>query len=151
MSAITLPPTFPVVGLGAAAICFLQFFQMGVVGSARKAAKVPYPNLYVSDADAKADQNKYKFNCAQRAHGNTLENVPSVIALFGFLSVFHPIVATSAVVVWVFGRVFYTLQYAAGNPAKRNGGVAISHYLGILTLLFGSLYVAVTKSIEVFA
>ncbi|KAL1412037.1 hypothetical protein Q8F55_003034 [Vanrija albida] len=149
--AITLPPAFPVVGLGAAAIAFLQIFQMGVVGAARKAAKVPYPNLYVSDAEAKADKLKLKFNCAQRAHGNTLENVPSILALFGFLSVFHPIVATSAVVIWAFGRVFYTLQYAAGNPNNRNGGLARTHYIGVLTLLFGTLYVAVTKSIEVFA
>ncbi|TXT07373.1 hypothetical protein VHUM_03093 [Vanrija humicola] len=92
---------------------------MATVGAARKAAKVPYPNFYVSDAEAKADQNKYKYNCAQRAHGNTLENVPSVIALFGFLSIFHPVVATSAVVVWCIGRVFYTVRGVVGPPVPR--------------------------------
>lgn len=83
MSAITLPPTFPVVGLGAAAICFLQFFQMGVVSSARKAAKVPYPNFYASDAEAKADQNKYVRGESIRGRGRWVDGSERDPALLG--------------------------------------------------------------------
>jgi hypothetical protein len=48
--------------------------------------KVKYPNLYASDAEAQADPAKKVFNCVQRSHANTLEFVPYVLSLFGYLS-----------------------------------------------------------------
>lgn len=42
------------------------------VSAARKAANVKYPAMYATGED----QASIKFNCAQRAHYNTLENLP---------------------------------------------------------------------------
>jgi hypothetical protein len=46
---------------------------------------VSYPTLYVSEADAKADAKKMKYQCTQRANQNTLESVPFVLSLLLFL------------------------------------------------------------------
>jgi hypothetical protein len=58
-----------------------------LVGKTRKEAKVPYPYTSCSAAEVKEDTTgaKNKFNCAQRAHLNTLENV--TVFLFTLLYV----------------------------------------------------------------
>lgn len=56
-------------------------WQSIVVGKYRKAANVPYPQAYAEKAEADASLDAKKFNCAQRAHQNTLESIPIVFAL----------------------------------------------------------------------
>lgn len=51
-----------------------------------------------------------QFNCAQRAHQNTLESVPFILASTAFLGLFHPKAATAGALSWVFGRIFYTVS-----------------------------------------
>jgi hypothetical protein len=48
----------------------LSFVQGSVAGGKRKTAKVPYPNMYATREEMKANKDAYRFNCAQRAHGN---------------------------------------------------------------------------------
>lgn len=50
------------------------------------------------------------FNCAQRAHANTLEFLPTVLTFFAYLGCFHPKVATGSLVLWVLSRVSYTVS-----------------------------------------
>ena len=50
-----------------------------VVGKHRRAAKVPYPNAYVTRAEAKEDNAKHLFNCAQRAHVSYQEHWPTML------------------------------------------------------------------------
>ncbi|AAW46172.1 hypothetical protein CNBK1400 [Cryptococcus deneoformans B-3501A] len=149
MSAITLPAAFPVVGIPIFATFLLNTWQQILVMKARKESGVKYPTLYVPEAEAAADAKKMKFNCCQRAHANTLENIPYVLAFFGFLSVFHPKIASAAMLMWVIGRVQYTAGYASGDPAKRIGNIYRISYLGFFTLAFGTLGVAVQKSCSV--
>ncbi|WWC66912.1 uncharacterized protein I206_100819 [Kwoniella pini CBS 10737] len=149
MSTFVLPPAFPIVGLPLVGAFALNLFQQTRVMSARKEAGVKYPTLYVSEAEANADPKKMKFNCVQRAHGNTIENIPYMLALFGFLSVFHPKLATIFMSHLVIGRFSYTIGYSSGNPLGRMSLIYKSSYLSLFGLFLTSAYVAVVKSIEI--
>ncbi|WWD22362.1 hypothetical protein CI109_106853 [Kwoniella shandongensis] len=148
MSFITLPSAFPVVGLPIVGAFMLNAFQQTTVTRLRKEAGVAYPNAYASDAEALKDIKKMKFNCAQRAHANTIENIPYVFALFAFFSVFHPKVASASMLIWIAGRVSYTIGYVSGDPKKRVGPAYFASYLGLATLFFGSAYIAVQKTYQ---
>ncbi|WVQ80393.1 hypothetical protein IAT38_002498 [Cryptococcus sp. DSM 104549] len=150
MATFTLPPAFPIVGIPLAAVFALTSYQSMSVMSARKAAGVKYPNCYASAAEAEADPKKMKFNCAQRAHANTLENLPQTLALFGFLSLYHPKVASAALLVWCYARLAYTQGYATGDPSKRISITYQIGYLGLATIVFGAFGVAIQKSIPLF-
>lgn len=81
----------------------------------RRAAGVTYPTLYATEAEAAADPKKKVFNCAQRAHANTLEYLPSILSMFAFLGCFHPKIATASVLVWVLSRFSYTVSWEGGE------------------------------------
>ncbi|KAI8893951.1 hypothetical protein BC833DRAFT_606730 [Globomyces pollinis-pini] len=51
------------------------------VSGARKRANVPYPYMYATREEAEKEPTKHLFNCAQRAHQNTLENYPQFLML----------------------------------------------------------------------
>ena len=59
-----------------------------------------------------------KFNCAQRAHHNTLEVMPHTLFTLLFSGLRYPGAATALGAVWLFGRIVYTMGYATGDPAK---------------------------------
>ncbi|KAK4685300.1 hypothetical protein P7C73_g4857, partial [Tremellales sp. Uapishka_1] len=145
-----IPPAFPLVGLAVASTYALSAWQFIRVGGARKAAKVDYPNLYASDAEAKADPKKMVFNCHQRAHANTLESIPYILAMLLFLGFYHPKFASGSTALWVIGKIGYTIGYATGNPKKRTNPVSAISYFGLLGLFFGSIYVAGTKTYELY-
>ncbi|KAL0098049.1 hypothetical protein J3Q64DRAFT_1631884, partial [Phycomyces blakesleeanus] len=94
------------------------------VGSARKAAGVPYPYAYAEKAEAEKDPKKNIFNCTQRAHQNTLEFFPIYITLLLMGGISHPIIATSSGAAWLIGRFIYVSGYTTGQPAKRIPGAA---------------------------
>jgi glutathione S-transferase len=73
------------------------------------------------------------FNCAQRAHQNTLEIFPvySTLLLIGGLK--YPEISSGAGLVFLLGRYVYASNYATGDPAKRTRGGFYA--LGLLTLL----------------
>ncbi|GFZ50693.1 hypothetical protein JCM24511_08451 [Saitozyma sp. JCM 24511] len=145
--ALTLPTAFPVVGLGIVSTVFLNLYQQFLVIKARKESGVSYPTLYVSEADAKADAKKMKYQCTQRANQNTLESIPFVLSLLLFLGLFHPRVATGFTLSWVVGRIAYTNGYSTGIAANRTKGVVGKlQYIGLLGLIFGSLYTAGEKT-----
>ncbi|WRT63635.1 uncharacterized protein IL334_000558 [Kwoniella shivajii] len=150
MSVITLPPAFPVIGLPLVAAFALNAYQSTNVMKARKAAGVKYPTLYVTEAEANADPKKMAFNCAQRAHGNTLENIPYILGVFAFLSLYHPKIASGLFAHWIIGRFSYTAGYSTGNPSGRMSFIYKTSYIGLIGLFFGSAYVAITESIKVF-
>jgi hypothetical protein len=62
----------------------IQGWQSSRVMAYRKSADVQYPTLYASDEAAAADPKKKQYNCAQRAHQNTLENLPMLLALTAY-------------------------------------------------------------------
>ncbi|GMK59430.1 hypothetical protein CspeluHIS016_0800360 [Cutaneotrichosporon spelunceum] len=141
----TLPSTFPVMGVGVLAVVFLNIFQARNVGVKRAAAGVKYPAAYASEEAAKADPKKNVFNCAQRAHANTLEFIPSLVGMFAYVGCFHPLLATGSLLVWVISRVGYTINYSTGEPAKRVQGISRIGALGGISLVLSSIYITATE------
>ncbi|KAI8639774.1 hypothetical protein BD408DRAFT_391801 [Parasitella parasitica] len=133
MAALTIPSEYGYV-LGVAVASALYTFSLGIkVGGARRAAKVPYPYVYAEKSEAEKDPKKNIFNCAQRAHQNTLEVLPiyNTLLLVGGLK--YPEISAAAGVVFILGRIVYVNGYVTGDPAKRTRGVF--GMLGLLTLL----------------
>ncbi|CCL98078.1 uncharacterized protein FIBRA_00072 [Fibroporia radiculosa] len=120
---------------------WVTLFQTIKVGAARKRAGIEYPQLYAEKAEVKASKDASIFNCTQRAHQNTLENLPSVLASTAILSLRHPLVAASICGIWSFSRVLYTIGYSTGNPARRNFfGAAAFSIISSTSLLLGSTW-----------
>ncbi|GAA6026813.1 hypothetical protein JCM8097_005879 [Rhodosporidiobolus ruineniae] len=112
------------------------------VSAARKAAKVDYPAAYADNAVAERDIKAKQFNCAQRAHMNTLENLPLFLISLLHSSLYHPKYAAGAGLFWIFGRLAYISGYSTGEPKKRMNGSF--QYLGFLPLFGYSIFKAVT-------
>lgn len=134
--------------MAAASTGFLGLFQSLAVAKARKAAKIPYPVAYATHEEALADPAKMKFNCAQRAHLNTLESLPFFLFSLLFTGLRHPHYAASCGAIWVVGRVLYTIGYNTGDPAKRSRG--LFHNLGSFGLLFGSSWISLQMILDRF-
>lgn len=95
----------------------------------RKKFGVKYPAMYATGDTPAANQ----FNCTQRGHQNSLESLPSFLALLLVAGVRFPVTATIAGVVYNVGKVAYFNGYATGDPDKRlRGGFS---YFGYFTLI----------------
>jgi len=142
MPSIVVPEGYSYVLAAATSAFWLNVYQTVNVGQARKAAGVKYPNAYAEKAEADSSPAAMKFNCAQRAHQNTLEAVPTFLFLQLFAGLKYPYFAAGLGAAWVAGRVIYTMGYSTGDPAKRNtiGGPLSS--LAYAVLGFTSTYVA---------
>lgn len=90
-----LPPSHSYVIATAAFSTFVNNWLVLRVGTFRKAAKVPYPNCYATDDEAKADKAKYLFNCAQRAHANFLEHQPTFLTSLLISGLSYPVLIPS--------------------------------------------------------
>lgn len=90
-----LSPLYSYVIATAAFSTFIGHWLALRVGSFRRAAKVPYPNCYATDAEAKADKAKYLFNCAQRAHANFLEHQSTFLASLLISGLSYPVLIPS--------------------------------------------------------
>ncbi|KAJ6591147.1 hypothetical protein DFH09DRAFT_1306774 [Mycena vulgaris] len=142
---LTVPAGFGYIAAAVVSSVFLLVGQTIVVGRARGAARIEYPRLYADKAEMAASPAALKFNCAQRAHQNTVENIASVYAMTLVLGLTHPRLAAGALASWVVSRIAYTAGYASGNPAKRNNFFTrITYMPAILTLLGGAAYSAYT-------
>ena len=64
---------------------------------------VEYPKLYAEGTDAAS----VKFNCTQRAHQNTLENLPVFLIMQILLAQAHPMLASSLGVAWAVGEELF--------------------------------------------
>ena len=125
MAVLSLPQDYGyVISAGVGAI-FMVMWKGIRVGQARKKYGVEYPEMYSKDSTV--------FNCIQRAHQNTLENLPQFFFLLTMGGLSSPRLAGAAGWVWVAGRIVYALGYSTGEPAKRVRGAF--GYLGLFTLL----------------
>lgn len=119
---ITVPQGYGytvLVALGA--IPLLAQIQGSISTSLRKPAQVPYPNHYATAEQAKSNQNAHKYNCAQRAHGNLLENMPQTIVSMLFAGLFYPTAAPILGVAWTAFRVVYAYGYIWSTKPQGKG------------------------------
>ncbi len=56
-------------------------------------------------ATAEANPAANKFNCAQRAHANMLENLPTFLFGLIYSGLYHPKVASSLGALWIVGEL----------------------------------------------
>ena len=89
-----------------------------------------------SGAEKDAALNNYLFNCAQRAHGNFLENLALFMPALLVAGVRYPVASAVLGQVWNLGRVVYAVGYTQRDGTDGKGRLYGSvHYLGFLGLL----------------
>lgn len=103
------------------AVPLLAQVQGGVSTTLRKSAQVPYPNLMATAEQAKSNPAAYKFNLAQRAHGNLLENMSQTIASILVAGLVYPRAAPILGSIWVLGRIIYSYGYIMSTKPQGKG------------------------------
>ena len=131
MVVVNVEPEYGYVVLAASATVVINFWQMAKIGSLRKKLGIKYPAMY-------SDKHP-EFNCAQRVHQNTLEQLPFFIANLLLGGIRHPKLAALFGAVFLAGRVVYSLGYYTGDPSKRVPGGIMSTLGGIVPLFFLAL------------
>ena len=114
-----LHPEFAYVLLVLCSTYILNIFQMLQVGKMRMKLKVFHPVLY-------SDKHPL-FNCYQRAHQNTLENLPFLLVTLPLAGLRHPLIAAAFGALWIVARFTYSLAYYTGDPQKRMPSVIVSY------------------------
>ncbi|OJJ01449.1 hypothetical protein ASPVEDRAFT_634305 [Aspergillus versicolor CBS 583.65] len=128
MVAIDIPANYGYsIAVALGAIPVLGFLHGVVVGSFRKAAGVPYPHTYATVEQCKSNPKAYKFNCAQRAHANFLENAPQTMLSILVAGVKYPELAAGLGAAWAVFRVLFLHGYVytdkAQGAGRYNGGL----------------------------
>jgi glutathione S-transferase len=88
----------------------------------RKAAGVPFPNPYASHTEAAASIDKFRFNCAQKAHANFTENHASFVFVLLIAGLGYPLWSAILGVSWCIARVLYALGYTRKENAENGKG-----------------------------
>ncbi|KAJ7750074.1 membrane-associated proteins in eicosanoid and glutathione metabolism [Mycena maculata] len=122
---------------------FLLLGQTFAVMKQRGLSGIKYPQLYADKAQMDANPKAIVFNCVQRAHQNTLENLPMLYSMTLITSLKYPIFAASLLGTWSLARVGYTVGYSTGDPMKRGNALSVLHYPIIFILLGSSTYTVV--------
>lgn len=102
------------------------FWHAGRVGVFRKPSGIMYPKQYAENSDMSAatpEQKKkmYLFNCAQRAHGNFLENAPSFIPALLVAGLRYPVASSIMGVGWILSRIAYAIGYTRADRDDGKG------------------------------
>ncbi|KAH9081548.1 hypothetical protein EDB83DRAFT_555043 [Lactarius deliciosus] len=134
MSSVTLnlPKSYPWVVAAIFSIVPVVQWQMTLVVQARERAGIHYPQLYAEKAEQMASMDAMLFNCVQRAHQNTLENVPPMVLSTLISAIRYPKLAAVGCGIWSLSRVFYTLGYSTGEINERYPGFISSIYVQLL-------------------
>ncbi|GLB35951.1 putative MAPEG family protein [Lyophyllum shimeji] len=142
-STVTIPQVphgLQYVGASLLSTVFVLVGQNFTVSKWRKRAGIKYPQMYAEKAEVAASRDALIFNCAQRAHQNTLENIPIVYVTTVLTGLKYPILAATACGIWSVSRIAYTRGYLTGDPAKRANVVYIFGSISMLGLLLTSVY-----------
>lgn len=120
------------------------------IGPLRKAANVPHPHVSTPPESIKHASSVeearalYVFNCAQRAHYNTLENYSTVLSGMLISGFIYPRLSAAAGFLWIVGRIIYAFGYSSakaenvnGSGRFANGGfhLAATSQVGLLVLV----------------
>ena len=129
-----LPKDFSYVIFCVVYTIIMNIYLMMKVGKARKQYGVKYPAMY-------SDSNL--FNCIQRAHQNTLEQLPVFFISLLLVGIVYPRYAAICGAIFVTSRFSYAWGYYTGNPEKRLNGEY--GFVGLLGLLLGVVYVGLRQ------
>ncbi|KAF9654095.1 hypothetical protein BDM02DRAFT_1924 [Thelephora ganbajun] len=121
-NSITVPSQFGWVIGAIVSTAWLGAWQSLRVGAVRRAAGVAYPQAYVEKAEAEKSEAAFRFNCAQRAHANTLEIIPYIITTGLIWGLKQPLYSAIALEIWVLTKVWYTYGYIKNGPEGRLAG-----------------------------
>jgi glutathione S-transferase len=91
--------------LAATSTFFLNSYHSINTGNYRKKAKVNYPAAYAPAE--RTDEDAHRFNCAQRAHANYIENQPSALAALLLAGLRFPITSAIMGAGWTVSRYLY--------------------------------------------
>mmetsp|Transcript_146556 Transcript_146556/g.408298 ORF Transcript_146556/g.408298 Transcript_146556/m.408298 type:complete len:198 (-) Transcript_146556:181-774(-) len=128
-AALEVPRLYGLVVVNSAVSGLVVFFLGLKVGMSRKGfvekakkdgdehaeERFSYPKMYAEGFSKLAND----FNCVQRAHQQTLETYPQVLACSLLAGLKHPIVTSIGQVVWMIARLQWAKGYSSGDPAKR--------------------------------
>ncbi|CAK5278362.1 unnamed protein product [Mycena citricolor] len=112
----------------------MLIYQINLVVKARRKSNIQYPRAYAEKAEIEASPEAMAFNCAQRAHQNTLENIPMIYTSTLITSIKYPVFSSAMLTIWSLSRVAYAAGYSSGNPQKRMNFLSTLHYPTILGL-----------------
>jgi len=129
---IQIPEQYPLVIAVATSTIFLNIYQYTNVNRHRKASGIKYPQLYAEKAEVEKSPLAQQFNCAQRAHQNTLENLPYALLMAFVGGLKFPVASSVILGAWILGRIRYTYTYSKGDPQKRNGRFSTLCLLGLI-------------------
>mmetsp|Transcript_23815 Transcript_23815/g.62341 ORF Transcript_23815/g.62341 Transcript_23815/m.62341 type:complete len:146 (+) Transcript_23815:109-546(+) len=129
--ALPIPKEYGYVMAVAFATIPVNMFQVFQVISARKKYDVKYPDLYAPHGH----KNAKEFNCVQRAHQQTLENLPIIYMSMLLSGLRFPTLAATFGGVWVTTRIPYTLGYRNGGPEGRKMGQHLGTIGGLFPLI----------------
>jgi len=145
MTTVTIDPAYGWVLLAATSTFFLNSYHSINTGKYRKKAKCPYPAAY-APAD-RTDEDAHRFNCAQRAHANYIENQPSAVAALLLAGLRFPIASALMGAGWTVSRYMYMVGYSQGGEGGKGrykgiyfwffqaGLAALASYNGVALLM----------------
>lgn len=137
LTPLSLPSDYGYVILTAAASAFLVQWQAIEVSRQRRRSGIEYPKMY-EDAEVSL------FNCYQRAHQNTLETYPAVLGLLAMGGLGYPITSSVLGMIWIIGRVVYTVGYFTGEPKNRLKGMF--HFFAFVGLFITCVVLGVRQT-----
>jgi len=137
---VTIPQGFQYVGASILSTVFVLVGQILTVSKMRKRSGIKYPQLYAEKAEVAASKDALIFNCAQRAHQNTLETLPIIYVTTILTGLKYPILAASACGMWSVSRIAYTRGYVSGDPNRRTGVVYKFGSISMIVLFLSSVY-----------
>ncbi|KAI1349508.1 hypothetical protein F5Y01DRAFT_288889 [Xylaria sp. FL0043] len=123
---LEVPKEYGYVLAVAASTMFINTTHKTISSMARKASGIPYPISYATKEEAEKNPKAYKFNLAQRAHANFIENYTSFLTALLIAGLRYPNQATYAGSAWVLGRFAYALGYTNFGPQGRLLGYGVS-------------------------
>ncbi|KAI0140561.1 membrane-associated proteins in eicosanoid and glutathione metabolism [Xylariaceae sp. FL1272] len=119
---LQLPTEYPYVIAVATSTIFVNSLHKVLTSAARKASGIKYPTPYATQEQADKDPKAYKFNLAQRAHGNFGENYTSFIIPLLVSGLRYPTLSYWSGAAWVVGRLAYAYAYTNYGPNGRLPG-----------------------------
>lgn len=133
--------------IAATASTILNFLHTAKVSKARKTIKLPYPHMLATTSNRSPDikdsaqkstapsplntntndfggltRDEYIFNCAQRAHLNYGENLPTLLVSLLISGVAYPKAAAAMAGIWCVARFVYMVGYTKPEWGRNGNG-----------------------------